>query len=134
MLRYILVSVGAGVLFGVMDALINANPWAQQLLAVYAPLARTGINAPAGIVIDLVYGFAIAAIYLLLAPSLPGSSGVVKGLVLGLGMWFFRVVMSAASTWMMLEVPLGLIGYQLVTGLVEMLVLGGFVGLLLRRD
>lgn len=134
MLRYILVSIGAGVLFGTMDALINANPFAQQLFSVYAPVARTSINAPAGIAIDLAYGFVITAIYILLAPALPGSSGLVKGLVLGLGMWFFRVVMSAASNWMMFEVPSTLIFYQLGTGLVEMLVLGGLVGLLLRRE
>lgn len=133
MLRYILVSLGAGVLFGMMDALINANPLAQQLLSVYAPLARTSINAPAGIAIDLAYGFAITAVYILVAPVLPGQSGLVKGFAFGCGMWFFRVVMAAASTWMLLEVPSNLIGYQLATGLVEMLVLGGFVGLLLRR-
>jgi hypothetical protein len=132
MLNYVLVSLGAGVLFGVMDALINANPLAQQLYSAYAPVARSDINAAAGIAIDLVYGFAIAAAFLLLAPSLPGSSGLLKGLALGVGMWFFRVVMSVATAWMMHKVPAGLLGYQLVTGLIEMLVLGAFVGLFLR--
>ena len=132
MLNFVLVSVGAGLLFGVMDAVINANPLAQRLNAAYAPVMKTDINAAAGIAIDLAYGLVIAAVFLLLAPSLPGETGLMKGLSLGVGLWFFRVVMSVATTWMTHRVPAALLGYQLVTGLAEMLVLGAFLGLLLR--
>ena len=129
MLNLVIVSLATGVLFGAMDAAINANPLAQRLNAAYAPVARTGINVPAGIVIDLLYGFVIAGVFVLLAPSLPGAAGVTKGLALGLGIWFFRVVMAVATTWMTHRVPPALLAYQLVTGLGEMLVLGAFVGL-----
>ncbi len=132
MLNFALVSLGAGILFGFMDGLINANPLAQKLSAVYAPIAKTGINVPAGIAIDLVYGFVIVGIFTLLHTALPGQSGLVKGLSLGLGMWFFRVVMGVATTWMTQQVPLGLLGYQLAAGLAEMLILGAFVGILLQ--
>ena len=132
MLNFVLVSTGAGFLFGVMDALINANPLAQRLSAAYAPVMKTDINAAAGIVIDLVYGFVIAGVFVLLATSLPGETGILKSLALGVGIWFFRVVMSVATTWMTHRVPPALLGYQLVTGLAEMLVLGAFVGGLIR--
>ncbi len=132
MLNFVLVSLGAGVLFGVMDGVINANPLAQRLNAVYAPIAKTGINMPAGIVIDLVYGFVIAGIFVLLHAALPGQSGLVKGLSLGLGIWFFRVVMSVATIWMTQQVPPALLQYQLANGLVEMLILGAFLGVMLR--
>jgi hypothetical protein len=132
MLNFALVSLGAGILFGFMDGLINANPLAQKLNAVYAPIAKTGINVPAGIAIDLIYGFVIVGIFTLLHAALPGQSGLVKGLSLGLGMWFFRVVMGVATAWMTQQVPLGLLGYQLATGLAEMLILGAFVGILLQ--
>ena len=132
MLNVVLVSVGAGLLFGAMDALINANPLARRLNAVYSPVVKSDINAPAGIAIDLAYGFVIVGVFALLAASLPGETGVLKGLALGLGLWFFRVVMSVTTTWMTHRVPPALLGYQLLTGLAEMLVLGGFVGLLLR--
>ncbi|MEJ2001363.1 MAG: hypothetical protein P8X77_08205 [Maritimibacter sp.] len=132
MLNFVLVSLGTGVLFGVMDGVINANPLAQRLNAVYAPIAKTGINMPAGIVIDLVYGFVIAGIFVLLHAALPGQSGLVKGLSLGLGIWFFRVVMSVATIWMTQQVPPALLQYQLATGLAEMLILGAFLGVMLR--
>ncbi len=132
MIRYILVSVGSGILFGFMDGLINANPLAQSLYKVFEPIARKSINIPAGLAIDLVYGFAMAGIFLLLHGSLPGESGVVKGLVFGLLVWFFRVAMQAASQWMMFNIPARTLLYALVCGLIEMLALGLLYGLTLK--
>jgi hypothetical protein len=75
----------------------NANPLAQRLYEVYRPIARTSINPLAGIMIDLVYGFIIAGVFLLLYKSLPGETGLVKGVSFAFLVWFFRVVMYAAS-------------------------------------
>jgi len=132
MLRYIVVSFASGILFGILDGIINANPLAQKLYAVYQPIARTSVNAMAGVAIDLVYGFVLAAVFLLLYASLPGQHGMVKGLAFAILVWFFRVAMQAASTWMMFNVPIPTIIYSLVTGLAEMLVLGLLYGLTLR--
>jgi hypothetical protein len=115
-----------------MDGLINANPLSQRLYEVYKPIARTSVNAPAGIVIDLVYGFAMAGLFLVLYKSLPGEAGWKKGLSFGVLAWFFRVLMAAASQWVMFEIPAGTVAYTLVTGLGEMLVVGLLCGLLLR--
>ena len=79
MLRYLMVSVGSGILFGVLDGILNANSLARRLFAVYAPIARTSVNAPAGVLIDLGYGFALAGMFLLLYPCLPGPSGQQSG-------------------------------------------------------
>lgn len=132
MLRYILVSLGSGLLFGVLDALINANPLAIKLFAVYKPIARSSVSPVAGLLIDIAYGFIMAAVFLLLYNSLPGSSGLLRGLSFALLTWFFRVVMQAASTWMMFDVPLQTIGYSLATGLFEMVLIGLLYGLVLR--
>jgi len=132
MLRYVLVSIGSGLLFGILDGLIHANPVAEKLYQVYKPIARISVNAPAGIAIDLAYGFIMAAIFLLLYESLPGQSGIVKGLSFAVLAWFFRGVMYAASTWMMFDLPITLVGYGLVTASAEMLVLGSLYGLTLR--
>ena len=80
MWNYVWVSVVAGVLFGVMDGLINANPLAKRLYEAYKSIARPSVNATAGVLIDLLYGFALAGIFLLLYRSLPGDSGWLKGL------------------------------------------------------
>jgi len=132
MFRYIIVSIGSGLLFGVLDGFINANPLAQKLYQVYAPIAKSSVNPIAGTGIDLAYGFIMAGIFLRLYRSLPGRSGFVKGLSFGLLIWFFRVVMSAASTWMMFEVPANTILYNLAAGLVEMLALGVIYGLIIQ--
>ena len=120
MLRYILVSLSSGVLFGIMDGIINANPVAQRLYSVFEPIARKSINVAAGIV----YGFAMAGIFLFLHKSLPGESGLIKGLAFGILIWFFRVFMQAASQWMMYNISVKTLIYSLTCGLFEMLVLG----------
>ena len=132
MRRYVLVSIISGILFGILDGLINANPLAQKLLAVYQPIAKESLNLPAGIIIDLAYGFIMAGIFLLLYRSLPGESGLVKGISFGLLAWFFRVAMSVISSWMTYEIPQATLLYQLLAGLGEMLVLGILYGLTLK--
>ncbi len=82
MTSYIIVSLISGVLFGVLDGLINANPLAVRLYEVYKPIAKTSVNFIAGIAIDLAYGFILAGLFLLLYPALPGASGLVKGVSL----------------------------------------------------
>jgi hypothetical protein len=132
MIGYIIVSIVSGILFGILDGVINANPLAQRLFQVYKPIARTSINPLAGIVIDLVYGFVMAGVFLLLYKSLPGGTGLVKGVSFACLVWFFRVVMYAASHWVMFNVPIEALLYSLVTGLGEMLILGVLYGLTLK--
>jgi hypothetical protein len=132
MTRYLIVSVVSGILFGTMDGIINANPLAQRLYEVYKPIAKTSINAPAGIAIDLAYGFIMAAMFLLLYKGLPGEAGWVKGMSFACLGGFFRVVMGVASQWMMFNVPPSALWYTLITGLGEMLILGLLYGFTLR--
>ncbi len=115
-----------------MDALINANPVGRKLNEVYKPIARTSINTPVGIVIDLAYGFAMAGIFLLLYDGFPGGIGLVKGISFAILAWFFRVIMSAASNWIMFKMGARTLVYNLSTGLGEMLVLGIIYGLFLK--
>jgi hypothetical protein len=89
MTQYAIVSVASGILFGVLDGLINANPIAQRLYDVYKPIAKTSINPVAGIAIDIVYGFVMAGVFLVLYKSLPGEAGIVKGISFALVVWFF---------------------------------------------
>ncbi len=132
MRRYVVISVVSGILFGILDGLINANPLAQRLLAVYQSIAKTTLNLPAGMVIDLTYGFILAGIFLLLYRSLPGKSGLVKGISFALLVWFFRTAMSVISNWMMFTVPAAALLYLLLAGLAEQLVLGILYGLTLK--
>jgi hypothetical protein len=132
MTRYVIVSLVSGILFGVLDGLINANPLAQKLYAVYKPIAKTSLNPVTGIAIDILYGFVMAGLFLVLYNSLPGEAGLVKGISFALMVWFLRVVMYVATQWMMFDVPVAALLYTLVTGLGEVLILGILYGLALK--
>jgi hypothetical protein len=129
---YIIISLISGILFALIDAVINANPLGQRLYKVYAPIAKTSINPLVSTLIDLGFGFVMAGIFLLLYNSLPGDIGLIKGLSFAAMAWFFRVVMHAASQWMMFIVPVRTLLYTLTAGLGEMLVLGVLYGLTLH--
>ena len=132
MTGYIIVGIISGILFGILDGVINANPLAQKLYDVYKPISKTSLNVPAGVVIDLVYGFVMAGVFLLLYESFPGETGLVKGISFAFLAWFFRVVMYVASQWMMFNVPAKTLLYTLFAGLGEMLILGVLYGLTLK--
>jgi hypothetical protein len=132
MVTYIVISIISGILFGVLDGLKNANPLAVRLYEVYKPISRTSINMAAGMIIDLAYGFILAGLFLLFYNSLPGELGIVKGISFALVVWFLRVVMSAASQWMMFKIPAKTLLYDLGSGLGEMLILGILFGIALR--
>ncbi len=132
MANYAIISIISGILFGVMDGLINANPLAQRLNRVFQPIAKKSLNILAGILIDLVYGFLMAGVFLLLYKSLPGETGFIKGILFAIMVWFFRVVMNAASHWMMYTVPGITLIYTVLAGLAEMIILGIMYGLFLK--
>ena len=132
MISYLIVSLVSGLLFGFLDSLINGNPLARRLCEVYTPIARKTLNVPAGVVIDILYGFIMAGIFLLLYAGLPGGTGIVKGISFALLAWFFRVVMSAASNWITFNVPGKTVIYTVLAGLGEMLVIGIIYGLFLK--
>jgi hypothetical protein len=132
MARYIFISIISGILFASMDGFINANPYAKKLYEVFEPISKKSINIPTGIAIDLMYGFALAGIFLLLFKSLPGESSIMKGISYAFMIWFFRTAMAVASNWMMFNIPLVALIYTLITGLGEMLVLGILYGLTLN--
>lgn len=132
MLNYFTASLISGILFGILDGLINANPLANKLFEVYKPIVKTSINIPAGFVIDIIYGFVMAWLFLLLYKSLPGSTNLIKGLSFGFLIWFFRVFMSVASSWMMYKIPTQTLFYSLISGLLEMLIIGLFYGFVLK--
>jgi len=129
--RYIIIGIISGVLFGIMDGIFNANPLAQRLYKVFKPIARKSINMTVGILIDLIYGFALAGMFILFQGSLPFTYKLLNGFLYGVLIWFLRVVMQVASQWMMFNIPVKTMIYTLSFGLVEMLVLGLLYGLTL---
>lgn len=60
MRRFVTISIIVGMLFCVLDGIINANPVAVSLYAVFTPVARQSINVVAGLLIDMAYRFILA--------------------------------------------------------------------------
>lgn len=130
--RYIGGSIFVGLAFVLLDAVVNANPLAQDAYAPFAPIVRHEIDILPASAIDLAYGFALCAIFIVLYRGLPGDIAVVKGLTFGLLLWFLRVVMNAAGQWILFAIPATTVGYSVAAGLLEMLLLGVLVGVLVR--
>jgi hypothetical protein len=93
----ILVGLLSGLLFAVLDMLINANPLARRLNALFLPIARRRVNPIVGLAIDLVFGLIMAVLYVQLRPALAGGSGLARGLCYGSLIWFLRVVMCSMA-------------------------------------
>ncbi len=130
-LTFVLFGVLGGLLMAFLDALVNANPLATRLYSVFKPIARTSMNIGVAVLIDIAYGLLMAGIFVLLHDALPGENDVLKGLSFGLLVWFFRVVMQAASQWVMFNVSLRSVLYTALAGLGEMLAIGLFYGMTL---
>jgi len=130
-IRIAAVGLSAGFLFAVADALLNANPLARRLYEAFRPIARESVNATLGLAFDLIAGLAMAILFVVLAPALPGGT-LGKGIAFGLIAWFFRVAMQSASQLVMFRIPGAAVLYGLTSGLIEMLLLGVFYSLLLR--
>ena len=131
-IRVVAVGVGAGVVFAVLDGILNANPVARHLYAAYRPIARQSVNAPLGLLFDIVSGIVMAVVFVILRTALPGGS-LAKGLIFGLIVWFFRVAMGVAAQAVMFNVPRSALAYTAASGLIEMLILGSLYGIALRQ-
>ena len=89
------------------------------------------MNLAPAIAVDLVYGFIIAGLYLLLYQALPGSTGLVKAVAFAVILWILRVVMGALGHWVMFDVPASSHVYDMAAGLIEMLVISVACALML---
>lgn len=112
---FLVLDMGLGMLGGLVGTKVFGVPAAQP--PGFERKTRIGI------IFEVVNGFMLALIYALIHACLPGQ-GWVKGLSYGLIVWGLRVVMWAFSTYVMTDMSPILIGINVSTGLVEVLILG----------
>ena len=133
MRRQIIIGLVAGVAFLILDGVLNANPLAQRLYAAYQPIARPSVHALAGSAVDLAYGVILAGLFVMLRPSLPGETSLMKGLSFGVMVWFLRVFMRVAGEWVTTTLPASAHVYTLLAGLMQVLLVTGIIALLLPQ-
>ena len=131
MVRFIIIGLVSGILFWLLEAIINANPYAQNLYQAYKPILKTTLNIPLVLLIYILFGFAMAGIFLFFYTALPGA-GIVKGISFAVLVWFFRGFMGALSQWMTFAVPAKALIYAAITGLIESVLVGMLYGVTLR--
>ena len=132
--RLIVAGIAASVLFLVLDAALGTaggfiGAQVFGLPAEQPPGFETKVKF--GLIFELINGFMLAVIYAVIHPSLPGR-GWKKGISYGLIVWGLRVVMWAFSTYMMTDMPPTLIAITVVTGLIEVLILGIVIAAIYR--
>jgi hypothetical protein len=133
--RLILAGIVASVLFLVLDAILGMAGGFIGAQVFGLPFEQPpGIESKMMIspVFELINGFMLAAIYAIIHPSLPGQ-GWKKGISYGLIVWGLRVVMWAFSTYMMTDMLPIMIVITVVTGLIEVLILGVVIALIYRE-
>ena len=120
---FLVLDAALGMLGGLIGARLFALPAAQP----------AGIESKmvAGLVFELINGFVLAVVYAIVHSCLPGA-GWIKGLSFGVLVWMLRVVMWAFSTYMMTGMSPVTISITVVTGLVEMLIIGVAIALIYR--
>lgn len=121
-----------GFLFLVFDMLIGILT--SPLLPPYSslPIWKTPPDISAGVILDLINGFILVAVYMTIYDGIPGS-GWIKGFNYGVIVGLFRVLMGAFSTLVMYNIPLTVILVNLVAGYVEILLLGTILALLYEK-
>lgn len=135
-MRYVMTSWIGGILFWIMDGIINGNPYAKKLYKAFRSSTDTkiSINITKSFFVYLVYGCAMVGIFSLLYKSLPGKTGISKGLSFGIMVWFFRGFMTIMSQWTLYTIPINSMAYWISTGIFEGLIIGTLFGLLLKRE
>ena len=132
--RLLMAGIAASVLFLVLDVVLGTaggfiGAQVFGLLVEQPPGFEAKIKF--GLIFELINGFMLAVIYAVIHPSLPGR-GWKKGIGYGLMVWGLRVVMGAFSTYMMTDMSPILIAITVVTGLIEVLILGIVIAALYR--
>jgi len=121
--RILIAGAVASVLFLVLDAALGMLGGLVGTRLFGLPASQPDPSKiRLGLVFEIINGLMLAAIYAVIQPALVGGAWT-KGILYGLIVWGPRVVMWAFSTYMMTSMPPVQIGINVVTGLVEMLII-----------
>jgi hypothetical protein len=132
--RFIMAGAVASVLFLMLDAAFGVvgGLIGDQCFGL-SPAQPDEAKMMFGLVFELINGFMLAVFYTVIHPSLPGR-GWKKGISYGLIVWGLRVVMWAFSTYMMTDMSPVLITITVITGLIEVLILGIVIAAIYTQD
>ena len=122
MKRILACGIITGVLFIMFDMIIAIST--SPIFSPYSdlPIWKTPPDILAGLIFDLINGFILLAVYIIIYNGIPGF-GWKKGLNYGIIVGLFRVVMTSFSTIVMYTIPFTLVITSLVIGYIEIVIL-----------
>ncbi len=122
MKRVLTCGIITGVLFIMFDMISSIST--SPIFSPYSdlPIWKTPPDILAGVIFDLINGFILVAVYMMIYNGIPGY-GWKKGLNYGIIVGLFRVVMPSFSTIVMYTIPFTLVIASLVTGYIEIVIL-----------
>ena len=125
-------SVIVGAVFILLDMIFSMAT--IPLYAKYAelPIWNNPPNIIAGMVFDIINGFILVCVYNLLYDGIPGDR-VRKGAVYGFIVGLFRVIMMTFSVIVVYNVPFDYVIMTMITGYVEIIVLGIILALIYEK-
>jgi hypothetical protein len=125
--KFLIIGLVSGVLFIVLDMITNVNPFALKLMEDYKPIARKKVNTVLAMSVDIMYGFVLTGIYLLLKNSLPADSFLQNILQYTLLIWFLREFMMSMSSYIIFDISPKLLIYNLASGFIKILAITSFI-------
>ena len=132
--RFLIAGIVASVLFLVLDAVLGMAGGLIGTRLFGLPAGQPDeAKMMTGLAFELINGFMLTTVYTVIHPSLPGR-GLRKGVSYGMIVWGLRVVMWALSTYMMTDMAPASIAISVVTGLIEVLILGLVIAAIYRVE
>ena len=121
--KLIICSIIIGIIFIFLDILLAIILFPINSAYMDLPIWKNPPNIIAGMIFDIINGFIVVLIYNLIKESIPFESWK-KGTIYGIIMGLFRVAMMAFTTIVIYNVPIVLVIANLVSGFIEIIVLG----------
>lgn len=120
--NFLFFGFSAGVLFLVLDMVFAVA--AMPFLLSYSglPVFKNPPDVSSGVVFDLINGFILASVYIILYKGIPGL-GWRKGFNYGVIVGLFRVVMASFSGIVMYNIPSVVVAVNLISGYLEIILL-----------
>lgn len=133
--RLAMAGLAASILFLALDAILGTLGGLIAMHLFHSPMEQPpGIEdkVAVGLIFEFANGFMLAGIYRTVQSALPGT-GWRKGIRFGLIVWGLRVIMWGFSTYMMTDMAPALILIYVVTGFIEVLILGAVIAAILEK-
>jgi len=133
MVRYALISVLAGSIMLILDAVFDNSEFAKRISLPLNPIRRKNNTLARSLAVNISFGFIFAGFYLISYRSLPGLPGsFFRSLYFATIVWILSVVFKAMSQWVEFDFTGSFLLYSVLSGFIKILSINILFHYLLR--